>query len=123
MRARMPSRVPGSCEEPRERFAALGRDGHGARASHAQDPAALEVHLEERRAERAADVRALLREVNTGPRESAPLVESHLDVDAERREPLLAERSQAEIALIGGEPARPLHGLADLHRGLAGEVV
>src|ERR1041384_6551319 len=110
----MPSRVPGSCEEPRERVAALGRDGHGARAPHAKDPAVLEVHLEERRAERAADVRPPLREVDAGARESAPLVESRLDVDAERRQPLLAKRGQAEIALIGGEPARFQQGGAEI---------
>src|ERR1043166_8068439 len=89
----MPSRVPGSCEEPRERVAALGRDGHRARAPHAKDPAVLEVHLEERRAERAADVRPPLREVDAGARESAPLVESRLDVDAERRQPRSEEHT------------------------------
>src|SRR6185436_3022923 len=105
-RARTPSRVPGSCAEPAEALAAFRGDAHRARAPHAQDPAPREVHLEEGRAERAADVWAPLRQVHARVRERAPRVACRLDVDAESGEPLPAERRHAEVASLGGEPAR-----------------
>src|SRR6266436_3048379 len=59
-------------EQPAEAFPPPGRDAHDAGAPVALNPSARNIELQQGVAQRAAQMRASLGEVDAGPREHAP---------------------------------------------------
>src|SRR5882724_12681910 len=94
-----------SSKEPREGLASPGRDADGARARHAQDPASCEKRFQQRRTERAAEVRPSLGQIDAGARESALRPAHRSEVDVERGELFLSQPRDAEIPSFGDQPA------------------
>ena len=89
----------------------------------AQDPAARNADVEQRRPKRTAEVMPPLGKVHASARKYALRPARRDEIDVKRRKTLFAVPGDTEILPLRGHPSCFHHGLADLHCRLSGQVV
>ena len=109
-------------EQTCEVLFSLGRNEDDARVALTLDPTARDVKLEQPFAERTADVRAALREIDAGACEYSPGPAHSRQIQAHRRKLRRAEPGYDKIAAVADEPLRTQHRIEELDRDFTGEM-